>query len=69
MTKRTRASKRATNHLILNWNKLFERRGWQATNRAKAAAASVTATRGRDGDKGDGNVNNVGDGDGVEGDG
>jgi hypothetical protein len=38
-----RASKRATNHFILNWNKMF--------------------------DEGDGNGNNVGKGDGNEGDG
>ena len=67
MTKRTRASKRATNHFILNWNKMFERRGWRATKRARATAAMVTPTRVRDGDKGDGNGDNVGDGDGVEG--
>ena len=65
MTKRKRASKRATNHFILNWNKMFERRGWRATKRARATAArataaSATATRARDGD-------NVGDGDGDEG--
>ncbi len=53
--KRTRAPKRATNHFILNWNKMFEQRGWRATKRAK------------DGDKGDGNGDNVGDGDGNEG--
>ncbi len=35
MTKRTRASKRATNHFILNWNKMFERRGWRATKRQR----------------------------------
>ncbi len=58
--KRKRASKRATNHFILNWNKMFERRGWRATKRA-------TATRARDRDEGDGNGNNVGDGDGDEG--
>ena len=62
MTKRTRASKRATNHFILNWNKMFEQRGWRATKRA-------TATRARDGDEGDGNGDNVGDGKGNEGDG
>ena len=32
--KRTRASKRATNHFILNWNKMLERRGWRPTNNA-----------------------------------
>ena len=57
---RTRASKRATNHFIFNWNKMFERRGWRATKRAMATAASATATRARDGD-------NVGDGDVDEG--
>ncbi len=67
MTKRTRASKRATNHFILNWNKMFERRGWWATKRARATAARATATRARDGDEGDGNGDNVGDGDGDEG--
>ena len=50
---------------ILNWNKMFERRGWRATKRARAMAAratvaSATATRARDGD-------NLGDGDGDEG--
>ena len=67
VTKRTRASKRATNHFFFNWNKMFERRGWRATKRAKATAARATATRARDGDKGDGNGDNVGDGDGDEG--
>ena len=67
MTKRKRASKRATNHFILNWNKMFERRGGRATKRAKATAARATATRARDGDEGDGNDDNVGDGDGDEG--
>ena len=62
MTKRTRASKRATNYFILNWNKMIERRGWRATKRARA-----TATRARDGDEGDGNDDNVGDGDSDEG--
>jgi hypothetical protein len=57
-----RALKRATNHFILNWNKMFERRGWRATKRA-------TAMRARDGDEGDSNGNNMGDGDGNEGDG
>ena len=61
MTRRTRASKRATNNFILNWNKMFGRRGWQVTKRARATAASAMATRARDGD--------VGDGDGDEGDG
>ncbi len=65
MTKRTRASKRATNHFILNWNIMFEQRGWRATKRARATAAK--ATRARDGDEGDGNGDNVGDGDGDEG--
>ena len=64
MTKRTRASKRATNHFILNWNKMFERRGWRATKRARTTAARATATRARDGDEGDGNGDNMGDGDG-----
>ena len=64
MTKRTRASKRATNHFILNWNKMFERRRWRA---ARATAAYATATRARDSDKGDGNRDNVGDCDGNEG--
>jgi hypothetical protein len=67
VTKRTRASKRATNHFILNWNKMFERRGWQATKMARATVARATATRARDGDEGDGNGDNVGDGDGDEG--
>ena len=67
MTKRTRASKRATNHFILNWNKMFERRRWQAMKRARATAASATATRARDSDEGDGNGDNVGDCDGNEG--
>ena len=58
----SKEKKRATNHFILNWNKMFERRGWRATKRARA-----TATRARDGDKGDGNGDNVGDGDGNEG--
>ncbi len=58
MTKRTRVSKRATNHFILNWNKMFERR-W----------VTAAAMRARDGDEGDGNGNNVGNGDGNEGDG
>ncbi len=62
MTKRTRASKRATNHFILNWNKMFERRGWRVTKRARA-----TATRARDCVEGDGNGDNVGDGDGDKG--
>ena len=53
MTKRTRASKRATNHFILNWNKMFERRGWRATKRARATTARATATRARDGDEGE----------------
>ena len=65
--KRMRASKRAKNHFILNWNKMFERRGWWATKRARATAARATATRARDGDEGDGNGDNVGDGDGDEG--
>ena len=69
MTKRTRASKRAMNHFILNWNKMFERRGWRATKRTRATAARVMATRARDGNEGDGNGDNVGDGDGNEGDG
>ncbi len=63
--KRTRVSKRASNNFILNWNKMFERRGWRATKRARATAASATVTRARDGDEGDGNSDNVGD----EGDG
>ena len=67
MTKRTRVSKRATNHFILNWNKMFERRGWWATKRARATAARATATRARDGNEGDGNSNNVGNGDGDKG--
>ena len=69
MTKRTRALKRATNHFILNWNKMFERRGWWATKRARATAtaARATAKRARDGDEGDGNGDNVGDGYGDEG--
>ena len=67
MTKRTRVSKRATNNFILNWNKMFERRGWRATKRARATAASATATRVRDSDEGNGNGDNVGDGDGDEG--
>ena len=58
MTKRTRALKKATNHFILNWNKMFERR-----------RVTAAATRARDGDEGDGNGNNVGDGYGNEGDG
>jgi len=66
---RTRASKRATNHFIFNWNKMFERRGWRATKRARATAASATAMRAIDGDEGDGNSDNVGDGDSDEGDG
>jgi hypothetical protein len=53
VTKRTRASKRATNHFILNWNKMFERRGWRAMKRARATTARATATRARDGDKGE----------------
>jgi hypothetical protein len=65
--KRTRASKRATNHFILKWNKMFERRGWRPTNRATATAARATATRARDVNEGDGNGDNVGDGDGDEG--
>jgi hypothetical protein len=65
--KRTRASKRAKNHFILNWNIMIERRGWRATKRARATAARATATRARDGDEGDGNGDNVGDGDGNEG--
>ncbi len=65
--KRTRASKRATNHIILNWNKMFERRGWRPTNRARATAARATATRARDGNECDGNGDNVGNGDGDEG--
>ncbi len=69
MTKRTRASKRATNHFILNWNKMFERRGWRATKRARATTARAMATRARGGNEGDGKGNNVGDGDGYEGDG
>jgi len=52
--------KRATNHFILNWNKMFEQRGWRVTKRVRVTAASATATRARDGD-------NVGDGDGDEG--
>ena len=67
MTKRTRALKRATNHFILNWNKMFEQRGWRATKKARATAARATATRARDSDKGNGNGDNVGDGDGDEG--
>ena len=67
MTKRTRASKRATNHFFLNWNKMFEQCGWWATKRARATAASATAMRARDGDEGDGNGDNVGDGDGDVG--
>jgi len=67
MTKRTRASKRATNHFILNWNKMFERRGWWVTKRARATAARATATRARDGDEGDSNGDNMGDGDGDVG--
>jgi hypothetical protein len=65
--KRTRASKRATNHIILNWNKMFERRGWRPTNRARATAARAMATRASDGNECDGNGDNVGDGDGDEG--
>ena len=67
MTKRTRASKRATNHFILNWNKMFERCGWRATKKARATAARATATRARDGDEGDGNGDNVCVGNGDEG--
>ena len=67
MTKRTRVSKRATNHFILNWNKMFERRGWRATKRARTTAARATATRARDGVEGDGNGDNVGDGHGDKG--
>ena len=67
MTKRTRALKRAANHFILNWNKMFERRGWRAIKRARATAARATATRARDGDEGDGNGDNVGVGNGDEG--
>ncbi len=61
---------------ILNWNKMFERRGWWATKRARATATAAratataareTATRARDGDEGDGNGDNVGDGDGDKG--
>ena len=55
------------NHFILNWNKMFERRGWRATKRARATAARATATRARDGDEGDGKGDNVGDGNGNEG--
>jgi len=66
---RTRVSKRATNNIILNWNKMFERRGWRATKRARVTVASATARRARDGDEGDGNGDNVGDGDCDEGDG
>ena len=62
-----RASKRATNIFILNWNKNFERHGWRAMKRARATAARATTTRARDGDEGDGNGYNVGDGDGNEG--
>ena len=69
MTKRMRASKRATNHFILKWNKMFERRGWRATKRARATAARATGTRARDGNKGNGNGDNVGNGDGDKGDG
>ena len=69
MTKRTRVLKRASNNFILNWNKMFERRGWRATKRARATAARATATRARDGDEGDVNGNNVGDCNGNEGDG
>jgi hypothetical protein len=58
VTKRTMASKRATNHFILNWNKMFERRGWRATKRARATA------RARDGKEGDGEGDKVGDGNG-----
>jgi len=66
--KRTRASKRATNNFILNWNKMFERRGWRATKRARATAASAMATRARDSDEDDGNGDEGdGDGDGDEG--
>ncbi len=61
MTKRTMASKRATNHFILNWNKMFERCGWRATKRVRMTA------RARDGDEGDGNGDNVCAGDGDEG--
>jgi hypothetical protein len=49
VTKRTRAPKRATNHFILNWNKMFERCGWRATKRARATAARATATGGDEG--------------------
>ncbi len=67
MTKRTRASKRARNHFIFYWNKMFKRGGWRATKRARVTAARATATRARDGDEGDGNGDYVGDGDGDEG--
>ncbi len=67
MTKRTRASKRATNHFILNLNKMFEQRGWWATKRARATTARAMAMRARDGNECDGKGDNVGDGDGDEG--
>ena len=67
MTKWTRVSKRAANHFILNWNRMFEQRGWQATKRTRATAARAMATRARDGDEGDGNGDNMGDGNGDEG--
>jgi hypothetical protein len=47
MTKRTRASKRAMNHFILNWNKMFEQRGWWATKRARATAWASNGDEGR----------------------
>ena len=55
--KRTRASKRATYHFILNWNKMFERRGWRATKRARTRVEA----------KGDGEGDKSSDGDGDEG--
>ena len=79
MTKRTRASKRATTTkrvmATATWVAGDEEGdgdsgrsgGWRATKRARATAARATATRARDGDEGDGNDDNVGDGDGDEG--
>ena len=64
-----RVKKRATNHFILHWNKMFERRGWWATKRAKTTAARAMATRARGGNESDGKGDNVGDGDGDEDDG
>jgi hypothetical protein len=59
VTKRTMASKRATNHFILNWNKMFERRGWRATKRAMATVTRVAGDG--EGESDGGNSNGGGD--------